>query len=160
MKVESSVTSPSRPVVPPNTARPLTASPLYRCSSSIPECVFSWLYMTPFTAVFQYRRLFPQSRGQGSSIKWVVCIWELTNLSSSTICWTLHTISNCALFSYLKMTIFKWLNTNCLFWHGDHLTFVICLLGFVTLCSGTITVSLCGRSYSQFLSIWKAFAFL
>ena len=36
----------------------LPSPPQYRRWFSSPEYVFSWLYMTPFTAVFQWRRFF------------------------------------------------------------------------------------------------------
>ena len=51
----------------PNTAPPLPASPQYRRWFTSPKYIFSWLYMTPLTAVFQYRLFFasPESGGIG-----------------------------------------------------------------------------------------------
>ena len=56
----------------PHTTTPLLiSSPHYRCSFLSPKSVFSWLHiMTPFTAVFHYRRLFAslESGGIGGGV--------------------------------------------------------------------------------------------
>ena len=70
---------------PPNTTLRLPPRPpppnIYCSWFSSPEYVFSWLYIlylyvTPFTAVFQYRRFFasPENGGiWGGGVDWVDC---------------------------------------------------------------------------------------